>query len=99
MTTFQTVRLFNTIRFFSHKKGLLFGDSSGMLLYYAMKFIQKSPEDDKNKTMVLIIGDSGESYLSHAFSDAWMIEKELLDEGVGQELEGFICNLTLDIFI
>ncbi|MEZ4114476.1 MAG: hypothetical protein R3B65_03525 [Candidatus Paceibacterota bacterium] len=49
--------------------------------------------------MVLIIGDSGESYLSHAFSDAWMIEKELLDEGVGQELEGFICNLTLDIFI
>lgn len=80
---------FNTIRFFSHKKGLLLGDSSGMILYHAMKFIKESPEDGKNKKMVLIIGDSGESYLSHAFSDAWMIEKELLDEGVGQELDGF----------
>lgn len=80
---------FNTMRFFSHKRGLLFGDSSGMVLYYAMKFIKKTKEDSKNKTMVLIIGDSGESYLSHAFSDAWMIEKELLDDAVTQELAKF----------
>jgi cystathionine beta-synthase len=80
---------FNTMRFFSHKKGLLFGDSSGMVLYYAMKFIKKSKEDSENKTMVLIIGDSGESYLSHAFSDAWMIEKELMDDAVAQELSAF----------
>lgn len=80
---------FNTMRFFAHKRGLLFGDSSGMVLYYAMKFIKESPEDGKNKTMVLIIGDSGESYLSHAFSDTWMIEKELLDDAIAQELGAF----------
>ena len=35
---------FNTMRFFACNKGLLLGDSSGMLLYYAMKFIQDTPE-------------------------------------------------------
>lgn len=80
---------FNTMRFFASKKGLLFGDSSGMVLYHAMKFIQNSKKDSSAKTMVLIIGDSGESYLSHAFSENWMIEKELLDDGITKELSSF----------
>lgn len=80
---------FNTMRFFAHQKGLLVGDSSGMVLYYAMKFIKESPISEKIKKMVLIIGDSGESYLSHAFNDTWMIEKELLDEQVVKELKDF----------
>jgi cysteine synthase len=80
---------FNTMRFFAHKKGLLVGDSSGMTLYYAMKFIQNNPQDSKNKTMVLMIGDSGESYLTHAFSDTWMIKNELLDDAITEELSSF----------
>ena len=80
---------FNTMRFFARKKGLLFGDSSGMVLYYAMKFIKNSPQDSLNKTMVLLIGDSGESYLNHAFSDTWMIENELLDDAIPDELSSF----------
>ncbi len=80
---------FNTMRFFAHKKGLLFGDSSGMVLYYAMKFIKNSPKNSKTKNMVLMIGDSGESYLTHAFSDAWMIENELLDNNIAEELSTF----------
>lgn len=80
---------FNTMRFFAEQRGLLVGDSSGMTLYYAMKFIQDSPVEDKIKKMVLIIGDSGESYLTHAFCDDWMIEKELLDENIGHELSKF----------
>jgi cystathionine beta-synthase len=80
---------FNTMRFFARKKGLLVGDSSGMVLYYAMKFIKKSPNSSDKKTMVLLIGDSGESYLTHAFSDTWMIENELLDDAVTQELSSF----------
>ncbi|MEI6280596.1 MAG: cysteine synthase family protein [bacterium] len=80
---------FNTMRFFARKKGLLFGDSSGMVLYYAMKFIKNSPQDSLNKTMVLLIGDSGESYLTHAFSDTWMIENELLDDAIPDELSYF----------
>lgn len=80
---------FNTMRFFAEQKGLLVGDSSGMTLHYAMKFIKGEPVTDKIKKMVLIIGDSGESYLTHAFSDDWMIEKELLDKGVADELAEF----------
>jgi cysteine synthase len=80
---------FNTMRYFAHNKGLLFGDSSGMLLYYAMKYIQEQKETDDIKEMVLIIGDSGESYLSHAFNDAWMIENELMDKQVENDLNEF----------
>ena len=80
---------FNTMRFFAHKKGLLVGDSSGMVLYYAMKFIQNSKEDSEIKTMVLMIGDSGESYLTHAFSDTWIIDNELLDNTVTEKLSSF----------
>ena len=80
---------FNTMRFFARQKGLLLGDSSGMVLYYAMKFIQNSPPGSDNKTMVLLIGDSGESYLTNAFSDIWMIENELLDETIPRELSSF----------
>lgn len=80
---------FNTMRFFAENKGIMVGDSSGMVLYYAMKFIKKQPQEDKVKKMVLIIGDSGESYLTHAFSDDWMIEKELLDKDISKELNEF----------
>ncbi|MFA5773059.1 MAG: PLP-dependent cysteine synthase family protein [Candidatus Paceibacterota bacterium] len=80
---------FNTMRFFAEQKGLLVGDSSGMVLYYAMKFINGEPISEKIKNMVLIIGDSGESYLTHAFNDDWMAEKELLDEKITQELANF----------
>jgi cystathionine beta-synthase len=80
---------FNTMRFFASTKGLLVGDSSGMVLYYAMKFIQDSPENSNIKNLVLIIGDSGESYLSHAYSENWMIEKELLNNTITEELSAF----------
>jgi len=80
---------FNTMRFFAHNKGLLLGDSSGMLLYYSMKFIQDTPESDKIKKMVLIIGDSGESYLSHAFNDGWMIQNELVNKQIINDLTEF----------
>jgi len=80
---------FNTMRFFSRNKGLLVGDSSGMSLYYAMKFIKNDPVTNDIKKMVLIIGDSGESYLTHAFDDNWMKEKELLDKNITKELKEF----------
>lgn len=79
---------FNTLRFFAHNKGLLFGDSSGMLLYYAMRFIKNNPTNTPKK-MMLIIGDSGESYLSHAFNDGWMIKNELMDKQVINDLKAF----------
>lgn len=83
------VEAFNTMRFFARERGLLVGDSSGMLLYYAMKYIRETEKSDRIKKLVLIIGDSGSSYLSHAFNDTWMIENELLDESVVNTLREF----------
>jgi cystathionine beta-synthase len=82
---------FNTMRFFARNKGLLFGDSGGMVLYYAMKFIKSAGKDNsgKVKKMVLIIGDSGESYLSHAYNDTWMIENKLINPSIPEELAEF----------
>jgi len=80
---------FNTMRFFAQHKGLLLGDSSGMVLYYAMKFIKGEPVSKKTKKMALIIGDSGESYLSHAFDDDWMTKNKLLDKKITKELIDF----------
>lgn len=80
---------FNTMRYFAHHKGLLVGDSSGMTLYYAMKFIKSTPISPEIKKMVLIVGDSGESYLSHAFNDSWMIKNELMDQQVISDLSKF----------
>jgi len=80
---------FNTMRYFASKKGLLMGDSGGMVAYYAMKYISCLEPSPDRKTMVLLVGDGGESYLSHAFNETWMIEHELLDPGVEKELAAF----------
>jgi cystathionine beta-synthase len=80
---------FNTMRYFASKKGLLMGDSGGMGVYYAMTFIRGSEAGRGRKTMVLLVGDGGESYLSHAFNGTWMIENELLDPGVEKDLAAF----------
>ena len=54
-----------------------------------MKFIKNEPKTDEIKKMVLIIGDSGESYLTHAFDDNWMKEKGFIDESIIKELRDF----------
>ncbi|MBN1684142.1 MAG: cysteine synthase family protein [Gammaproteobacteria bacterium] len=87
--TVSDAEAFNTMRFFAKNKGLLFGDSGGMLLYYAMKYIKNFEGPAQNKNMVLIIGDGGESYLSHAYNDTWMIENELLDLKYEPDLKDF----------
>lgn len=80
---------FNTMRYFASKKGLLMGDSGGMVAYYAMKYIGGTEPSRERKTMVLLVGDGGESYLSHAFNETWMIENELLEPRVEMELAAF----------
>ncbi len=80
---------FNTMRFFAENKGLMFGDSGGMMLYYAMKHITESKKLTSPKNMVLIMADAGESYLSHAYNDTWMIKNELLDININKKIGKF----------
>jgi hypothetical protein len=60
-----------------------------MVAYYAMTCIGGIEPGFERKTMVLLVGDGGESYLSHAFNDTWMIENELLEPRVEKELAAF----------
>lgn len=87
--TVSDAQAFNTMRYFAAKKGLLMGDSGGMVAYYAMKHISGIAPGSERKVMALLVGDGGESYLSHAFNETWMIENELLDPGVEKELAAF----------
>lgn len=82
---------FNTMRFFAEHKGLMLGDSSGMILYYTMSFIKSHPLLTDPKKIVLIIGDGGDGYLPHAFNDNWMEENQLIDDEVINELSQFYC--------
>lgn len=65
------------------------GVKGGMVAYYAMKYIGGAELGRDRKTMVLLVGDGGESYLSHAFNETWMIENELLEPNVEKELAAF----------
>ncbi len=60
-------KTFETIREMARKEGLLIGMSTGAIMYIALK---KAKELGKGKTIVAILPDSGERYLStELFSD------------------------------
>jgi len=81
---------FHTLRFMARKHGLFLGDSAGAALYQTMKIIQHRGDDiTKNKTLVVLICDGGQYYLSHAYNDAWMQEMGLFEPTIETELEAF----------
>ena len=64
-----TEEAFSTGRLIAHKEGILVGITSGAALYAATE-IAKRPEN-KGKTIVVLLPDSGDRYLSTAmFTEA-----------------------------
>lgn len=59
----------------AREEGILVGSSSGAAVAGAQKLAQKLRADD---VMVILLPDSGRSYLSKVYNDEWMKEKELL---------------------
>jgi len=66
---------FLTARRMAKEEGLLVGISSGAAVYAALKIAEKLEE---NHVIVVLLPDSGRSYLSTLFNDEWMKEKGLL---------------------
>lgn len=60
----------------ARKEGILAGGSGGSAVHVALKHARNLSED---KTMVVILPDSGVKYISKIFNDDWMREKGFLD--------------------
>ena len=58
------------------EEGLCVGPSSGLLLAGAFEYAKKLEKPSK---IVVIMPDSGKSYLSKVFNDQWMVENGLMD--------------------
>jgi cystathionine beta-synthase len=64
----------------AREEGLLVGGSSGAAVAGALKWLARRPLPD-GATVVVILPDSGDRYLSKFYSDDWMREKGFLDAG------------------
>ena len=69
---------FSTARRLAREEGIFAGGSSGGAVYIAL---QLARELGRGKTVVCILTDGGKSYVSKVYSDAWMKEHGLLEEG------------------
>ena len=69
---------FNTARRLAREEGLLVGGSSGTVVAAALKYAQRLQEP---KYFVVLLPDTGRNYLTKIFSDGWMQEQGLSDNG------------------
>ncbi len=67
---------FSEVRRLAKEEGILAGGSTGTVLAGVRKLLQR-PET-KGKTIVMVVHDSGRSYLTKVYNDEWMEEQGLL---------------------
>lgn len=64
---------FEMTRRLAAEEGLLVGGSSGMAVVSALKYAREH-DLDSNQVVVVLLPDSGRSYLEKIFNDDWMRE-------------------------
>ena len=70
---------FRYARRMAREEGLFVGGSSGSAVAGAVRWLESRPIPE-GATVVVILPDSGDRYLSKFYSDEWMREEGLLDE-------------------
>lgn len=75
--TVNDAQSFKTSRELVKKEGIFAGGSSGMAVYGALNYAKKLP---KNAIVVVILPDSGRSYVSKFYNDQWMKENGFIKE-------------------
>jgi cystathionine beta-synthase len=71
---------FRMARRLAREEGLFTGGSSGSAVVGALRYLDRRPFPD-GATVVVILPDSGDRYLSKFYSDEWLRENRFLDEG------------------
>lgn len=72
---------FNMARKLAREEGILAGGSSGAAMVAALQVARTLK---KGQTLVVIIPDRGDRYLSKCFNDAWMEEHQFLESQIQQ---------------
>ena len=75
---------FKTARDLVKKEGIFAGGSSGLAVYGALKIAKKLP---KNAVVVVILPDSGRSYVSKFYNDEWMKQNGFIKETKKPEIK------------
>jgi cystathionine beta-synthase len=70
---------FSYARRLAREEGLFVGGSSGAAIAGAIRWLSARPVPD-GSTVIVLLPDSGDRYLSKFYSDEWMREKGLLDD-------------------
>lgn len=78
---------FETARYIARRMGLLVGGSSGGAIYKALEFVASG---ELTGTIVTLVVDGGEKYLSTIFDDDWMAERRLLDPRIAAQLDDWL---------
>jgi cystathionine beta-synthase len=78
MFTITDQESFAEARRIAREEGMLVGGSSGTVLSSTRKLLARDKELLKGKTIVLMLHDSGRSYLTKIYNDEWMQEQGLL---------------------
>ncbi len=67
---------FQTARELAQKEGVFAGGSAGAAVYVALQVAKKLGKD---KTVVVIVPDTGRNYLNKFYSDEWMVENGYIE--------------------
>lgn len=78
---------FNTSRFLARHRGILVGGSSGGVIYKALDILSRK---EGKGSMVALVADGGEKYISTVFNDEWMHRHQLIDVSVETRLKIFM---------
>ena len=71
------------------EEGILAGSSTGTLISGAIKWCQKQ---DSHKKVVTFVCDTGNKYLSKAFSKSWLKDNQLIEEKIHGNLSDLISR-------
>jgi cystathionine beta-synthase len=71
---------FRMARRLAREEGLFAGGSSGSAVAGALRYLEGRPIPE-GSTVVVLLPDSGDRYLSKFYSDEWLRENRFLDEG------------------